>query len=89
MKPAPFAYLRPATLEEALAALAGQQGAKVRWVRTEGGGGGEKEGLYEWVCELKAGKKVRLEAEWEAKAPSSMGWEEIRLAIQPGKNKGV
>jgi 2-furoyl-CoA dehydrogenase FAD binding subunit len=29
MKPAPFAYLRPATLEEALAALAGQQGAKV------------------------------------------------------------
>ena len=29
MKPAPFAYLRPATLEEALAALAGEQGAKV------------------------------------------------------------
>jgi 2-furoyl-CoA dehydrogenase FAD binding subunit len=29
MKPAPFAYLRPATLEDALAALAGQQGAKV------------------------------------------------------------
>lgn len=29
MKPAPFAYLRPATLEEALAALAATQGAKV------------------------------------------------------------
>ena len=29
MKPAPFAYLRPSTLEEALAALAGEQGAKV------------------------------------------------------------
>lgn len=29
MKPAPFAYLRPTTLEEALAALAGEQGAKV------------------------------------------------------------
>lgn len=29
MKPAPFAYRRPATLEDALAALAGQQGAKV------------------------------------------------------------
>lgn len=29
MKPAPFAFLRPATLEEALAALAGEQGAKV------------------------------------------------------------
>ena len=29
MKPAPFAYLRPTTLEEALEALAGEQGAKV------------------------------------------------------------
>ncbi|WP_416956627.1 FAD binding domain-containing protein [Nocardioides sp. T5] len=29
MKPAPFAYLRPSTLDEALAALAGEQGAKV------------------------------------------------------------
>lgn len=29
MKPAPFAFLRPSTLEEALAALAGEQGAKV------------------------------------------------------------
>jgi len=29
VKPAPFAYLRPSTLEEALAALAGEQGAKV------------------------------------------------------------
>ena len=29
MKPAPFAYLRPSTLEEALAALAEEQGAKV------------------------------------------------------------
>ena len=67
---------------------AGQE-AKVRWARTESGGGGEKEGLYEWVCELKAGKKVRLEAEWEVKAPSSMGWEEIRLAVQPAGRKGV
>jgi carbon-monoxide dehydrogenase medium subunit len=29
MKPAPFAFLRPSTLEEALVALAGEQGAKV------------------------------------------------------------
>ena len=29
MKPAPFAFLRPSNLEEALAALAGEQGAKV------------------------------------------------------------
>ncbi len=52
------------------------QEAKVRWARTESGAGGEREGLYEWVCELKAGKKVRLEAEWEVKAPSARQWEE-------------
>ena len=57
--------------------IAGEaQEAKVRWVRTENGAGGEKEGLYEWVCELKAGKKVRLEVEWEVKAPSAWKWEE-------------
>ena len=64
---------------------AGQE-AKVRWARTESGGGGEKEGLYEWVCELKAGKKVRLEAEWEVKAPSTLRWEE-QLNIQFGRGK--
>ncbi|KAM5544768.1 hypothetical protein V8D89_001666, partial [Ganoderma adspersum] len=53
-----------------------RQEAKVHWTRTENGVGGEKEGLYEWVCELKAGEKVRLEAEWEVKAPSSLQWEE-------------
>ena len=64
---------------------AGQE-AKVRWARTENGGGGEKQGLYEWVCELKAGKKVRLEAEWEVKAPSTLRWEE-QLNIQFGRGK--
>ena len=53
-----------------------RQEAKVHWTRTENGSGGEKEGLYEWVCEVMAGKKVRLEAEWEVKAPSSLRWEE-------------
>ncbi|KAI1792158.1 hypothetical protein LXA43DRAFT_1093971 [Ganoderma leucocontextum] len=62
------------------------QEAKVRWARTENGGGGEKEGLYEWVCELKAGKKIRLETEWEVKAPSSMRWEE-QPNIQFGRGK--
>ena len=37
--------------------------AKVRWARTESGGEGEKEGLYGCMCEFKAGKKIRLEAE--------------------------
>ena len=61
--------------EEVTVSLAGQE-AKVRWAQTETGVGGEKEGFYEWVCDLKAGKKVKLEAEWEIKAPSSMEWEE-------------
>ena len=53
-----------------------RQQARVRWTRTENMDGGEKEGLYEWVCEIKAGKKIRLEAEWEVKAPSNAQWEE-------------
>ena len=54
-----------------------EQEARVRWVQTEHGDRGEKEGLYEWVCDLKAGKKVRLEAEWEIKARGDVQWEEM------------
>ena len=68
------------------AASSEKQEAKVRWVRTENGGGGEKEGLYEWVCELEAGKKIRLEAEWEVKAPSALKWEE-QVNVQLGRGK--
>ncbi|PIL32379.1 hypothetical protein GSI_05625 [Ganoderma sinense ZZ0214-1] len=53
-----------------------QGAARVRWVWTEKGDGGEKEGLYEWVCQIKAGKKIRLQAEWEVKAPGDAQWEE-------------
>ncbi|KAM5544783.1 hypothetical protein V8D89_001681 [Ganoderma adspersum] len=64
-----------------------RQDAKVHWTRAENGGGGEKEGLDEWVCELKAGEKVRLEAKWEVKAPSSLRWEE-QLNTQFARGKG-
>ena len=43
----------------------------VRWCRAEAnrGVGGEKDGLYEWVVGLPAGKKVVLVAEWDVKTP--------------------
>ena len=49
---------------------------RVRWTKVEEGRGGEKDGMYEWVCGVPAGKKVRLETEWEVKAPSNLRWEE-------------
>ena len=49
---------------------------KVRWSKVENGKGGEKDGMYEWVCAVPAGKKVALEAEWAVKAPSNVKWEE-------------
>ena len=49
---------------------------KVRWTKVENGKGGEKDGMYEWVCRLPAGKKVQLEAEWDVKAPGGQEWEE-------------
>ena len=58
------------------AAAGEEQEAKVRWARTKNRDGGEKKGSYEWVCGLKAGKRVRLEAEWEIKAPDTLQWEE-------------
>ena len=49
---------------------------KVRWSKVEDGKGGEKDGMYEWVCGIAAGKKVQLEAQWDVKAPESTRWEE-------------
>ncbi|KAH9902416.1 hypothetical protein C8Q73DRAFT_670138 [Cubamyces lactineus] len=50
--------------------------AKVRWQDMVDGKGGEKDGLYEWVCAIPAGKKVILEAQWDVKGPSDTQWNE-------------
>ena len=50
--------------------------AKVRWAKVEDGKGGEKDGMYEWVCGIPAGQKVQLETEWDVKAPGELRWEE-------------
>ena len=50
--------------------------AKVRWGKVEDGKGGEKDGMYEWVRGIPAGKKVQLETEWDVKAPGELRGEE-------------
>ena len=60
----------------ALEGLGDVREAKVRWGKVEDGKGGEKDGIYEWVCAIPAGKKVQLETEWDAKAPGGLKWEE-------------
>ncbi|KAI0320019.1 hypothetical protein OF83DRAFT_1162652 [Amylostereum chailletii] len=48
----------------------------IRWYKSEDGKGGEKEGLYEWVCAMPAGKKIVLETQWDVKAPVDVRWVE-------------
>ncbi|EJF59169.1 hypothetical protein BD309DRAFT_953032 [Dichomitus squalens] len=71
--------------EDVAVKLSGEtKGATVRWTKVESGAGGERDGLYEWLCGVKAGKKVQLEAEWDVKAPSS-----VRLEEQPNIRFGT
>ena len=51
---------------------------RVRWT-IEGGVGGKKHGMYEWVCRIPAGKRVYLKAVWEVHAPENVLWDEIEL----------
>ena len=53
------------------------QEAKARWAKVDDGKGGEKDGMYEWICGITAGKRVELEAEWDVKAPANLRWEEL------------
>ncbi|KAJ8482399.1 hypothetical protein ONZ51_g5381 [Trametes cubensis] len=50
--------------------------AKVRWQKVVDGKGGEKDGLFEWVCAVPAGEKIDLDAQWDIKAPSETQWQE-------------
>ncbi|KAH9902414.1 hypothetical protein C8Q73DRAFT_777736 [Cubamyces lactineus] len=50
--------------------------AKVRWQKVVDGKGGEKDGLFEWVCAIPAGEKINLDAQWDIKAPSETQWQE-------------
>ncbi|KAI0750057.1 hypothetical protein C8Q80DRAFT_1165901 [Daedaleopsis nitida] len=57
----------------------GVQDAKVRWTKVEHGRGGEKDGMFEWVCgTVAAGKEVAFEAEWAIKMPAKTHWAEMK-----------
>ncbi|KAI0372457.1 hypothetical protein BV20DRAFT_1050781 [Pilatotrama ljubarskyi] len=62
--------------EEISISLGDERTAKVRWTKVVDGKGGEKDGLYEWVCSIPAGQSIVLEAQWDVKAPSDYHWEE-------------
>ena len=55
---------------------------QVRWAPTENGPGGRQDGIFEWVCNVPAGKTMRLVAEWDVRrgriederAGESRGW---------------
>ena len=49
---------------------------KIRWMKIVNGKGGEKDGMFEWVCGVPVGKEVKLEAEWDVKAAANLKWEE-------------
>ncbi|OSC98498.1 hypothetical protein PYCCODRAFT_1417614 [Trametes coccinea BRFM310] len=50
--------------------------AKVRWTEVTDGNGGEKDGLFEWIHAIPAGKKISFEAQWDVKSPSNVRWTE-------------
>ncbi|RPD54841.1 hypothetical protein L226DRAFT_539362 [Lentinus tigrinus ALCF2SS1-7] len=58
---------------------------KVRWTAVKDGRGGEKDGLYEWVCGIPAGDQVTLQAEWTARGPAVTQWEEVSAAEVSGR----
>jgi hypothetical protein len=51
-----------------------QDGLKVRWGELLDGKGGEKTGKFDWVWAIDAGQKVKLELEYEVKAPADLAW---------------
>jgi hypothetical protein len=53
-----------------------KDGLKVGWEKLVDGKGGEKEGRFEWSWKVDAGSQVKLEAEWEVKAPADIKWVE-------------
>ncbi|RPD54804.1 hypothetical protein L226DRAFT_616532 [Lentinus tigrinus ALCF2SS1-7] len=55
---------------------ADSKNVKVRWTTPKDGKGGEKDGLYEWICNVPAGKAIVLETEWDVKGPAKVKWEE-------------
>lgn len=58
------------TLVNVSTSKSGKSVAKVRWAR----GGHDKDGKYVWVVDVGPGEEVKLEAEYEVRAPSDYKW---------------
>ena len=54
----------------------GVDGLKVRWRKVQGDEGGKKEGMFEWVGAVGAGKEITIETEWDVRAPADVNWVE-------------
>ncbi|KAH9948604.1 hypothetical protein B0H21DRAFT_890433 [Amylocystis lapponica] len=50
---------------------------RARWGKVVDGRGGEKAGVFEWISAVDPGESVTFVAEWEARAPVSVAWEEV------------
>ena len=70
-EPASLSETTPGTLAEVKKAEAGSNSsAKVRWENFTG----DKEGRFEWVMNVGAGEEVKVESEYEVRAPSDFKW---------------
>lgn len=58
------------TLVNVSTSMSGKSMVKVRWAHE----GHDKDGKYVWVVDVGAGEEVKLEAEYEVRAPSDYKW---------------
>lgn len=58
------------TLVNVSTSKSGKSVVKVRWAH----GAHDKDGKYVWVVDVGAGEEVKLEAEYEVRAPSDYKW---------------
>ncbi|KLO17389.1 hypothetical protein SCHPADRAFT_994383 [Schizopora paradoxa] len=70
-EPVGLSEATPGTLVDVKKADAGSgSSAKVRWENLTG----DKEGKFEWVLNIGAGEEVKVESEYEVRAPSDFKW---------------
>ncbi|TFY63210.1 hypothetical protein EVG20_g6412 [Dentipellis fragilis] len=48
----------------------------IRWSKVVDFKGGKKDGMFEWVLNVEAGKEIVVETVWEVKAPVDVDWSE-------------
>ena len=78
----PEGLARATSGEDVAVALGEDDGsATIKWSRGDAGQEGEKHGMYEWLCEVPAGKRIQLMAEWDVKALDDLSWDETVIQV--------